>query len=121
MNVTKAADESNITQIAVSIATKELEAFYDTKLFDSIGRKIYLTETGEKLRNYTEAIIEQYEESISDIRNKSHLVKCHIGTNVTVGESFLSVIIHILYLPLLQNIHIFRLKFRHSVSQILDG
>ena len=31
------------------------------------------------------------------------------------------MIISHIYLPLLQNIHIFRLKFRHSASQILDG
>lgn len=96
MSITQAADELNMTQPAVSIAIKELEAFYNTKLFDRIGRKIYLTETGEKLRNYTDTIIEQFDVSVSDIRDKSNLVTCRIGVNVTVGEGYLSAIIQTL-------------------------
>lgn len=93
MSITQAADELNMTQPAVSIAIKELEAFYNTKVFDRIGRKIYMTETGEKLRNYADTIIEQFDVSVSDIRDKSNLVTCRIGVNVTVGEGYLSVII----------------------------
>ena len=96
MSITQAADALNMTQPAVSIAIKELEAFYNTKLFDRIGRKIYLTETGEKLRNYTDTIIEQFDVSVSDIRDKSNLVTCRIGVNVTVGEGYLSAIIRTL-------------------------
>ncbi len=93
MSITPAADELNMTQPAVSIAIKELEVFYNTKLFDRIGRKIYLTETGEKLRTYTDTIIEQFDSSISDIRDKSKFVTCRIGVNVTIGEGQLSTIV----------------------------
>lgn len=93
MSVTQAADELNMTQPAVSIAIKELEAFYDTKLFDRIGRKIYLTESGEKLQGYANIITEQFSGSVSDIRDKSNFVRCRIGTNVTIAESFLASII----------------------------
>ena len=48
--VTAAAARLNITQPTVSIAIRELEAFYDARLFDRINRKIYLTEAGEILR-----------------------------------------------------------------------
>lgn len=93
MSITQAANELNMTQPAVSIAIKELEVFYNTKLFDRIGRKIYLTEMGEKLRSYTDTIIEQFDSSIADIRDESNLVTCHIGVNVTIGEGQLSTII----------------------------
>ena len=44
MSVTGAAEALNMTQPAVSIAVRELEGFYGVRLFDRIGRKIYLTE-----------------------------------------------------------------------------
>lgn len=93
MSITQAADELNMTQPAVSIAVKELEAFYDTKLFDRIGRRIYLTETGERLLVYAESIIEQFDGSVSDIREKSNSLTCRIGVNVTIGEGYLSAIV----------------------------
>jgi DNA-binding transcriptional LysR family regulator len=93
MSITLAADELNMTQPAVSIAIKELEAFYNTKLFDRIGKKIYLTESGEKLRIYADTIKERFDLSVKDIRDKSNLVTCRIGVNVTIGESHLSDII----------------------------
>lgn len=45
-HVTQAARELNLTQSAVSAAIAALEARYDTKLFDRIGRRIALTEAG---------------------------------------------------------------------------
>lgn len=45
-HVTQAAREINLTQSAVSAAISTLEARYDIKLFDRIGRRIALTEAG---------------------------------------------------------------------------
>lgn len=92
MSITKAADELNMTQPAVSIAVKELESFYRTKLFDRLGRKIYLTRAGEKLLAYTNMIIGQFHASISDIRNEADHAVCRIGVNVTAGEGCLAAI-----------------------------
>lgn len=93
MSITAAAEELNMTQPAVSIAVKELESFYDTVLFDRLGRKIYLTETGEKLRSYAEAITSRFTESVFDIRGKQNFVSCKMGVNITVGESCLADIL----------------------------
>lgn len=93
MSITKAADELNMTQPAVSIAIKELENFYNTKLFDRLGRRIYLTETGNKLQNYANTIIEQFNASVLDIHHKLNHVSCRMGVNVTVGEGHLASII----------------------------
>jgi DNA-binding transcriptional LysR family regulator len=45
-HVTRAAAELGITQSAASAAIAALEARYDAKLFDRVGRGIHLTETG---------------------------------------------------------------------------
>src|ERR1700726_2164771 len=45
-HVTQAAGELNLTQSATSAAVAALEARYDIKLFDRVGRGIALTQTG---------------------------------------------------------------------------
>lgn len=92
-SITSAAERLNITQPSVSIAVKELEAFYHTKLFDRINRKIYLTEEGNVLLQYTDTLLEQYDESISVLRNGTFFTKCRLGVNVSVAETFLSHIV----------------------------
>ncbi len=90
MSITRAADKLNMTQPAVSIAVKELEAFYSTQLFDRVGRKITLTESGERLLSYVRSILNGFEDSVADIRDASNLKVCRIGVNVTLSESYLS-------------------------------
>lgn len=67
-SVTKAASALGMTQPAVSVAIGELEDFYQTKLFDRISRKMYLTPSGEKLLEYADSILSQYDESVKLLR-----------------------------------------------------
>ena len=96
MSITGAAEKLNMTQPAVSIAIKELEAFYCAKLFDRINRRIYLTQAGEILRQYADTILSRFDESISVIRDESNIMTCRMGVNVAVGEEFLSDILKML-------------------------
>ena len=89
MNITKAAEEMNMTQPAVSMAVKELEVFYNARMFDRVGRRIYLTPAGEKLLRYTRSILAEFDDSVTDIRDASGLKICRIGANVTLSESYL--------------------------------
>lgn len=93
MSITKAAERLNMTQPAVSIAIKEAEVFYNAKLFERIGRKIYLTEAGIRLKSYADAIIESYESSIEDIREMGNNYLCKIGANATIAEIYLPGIV----------------------------
>ncbi|MEI9902172.1 MAG: LysR family transcriptional regulator [Hyphomicrobium sp.] len=45
-HMTRAAEDINITQSAASAAIAALEARYGVKLFNRIGRRIELTQTG---------------------------------------------------------------------------
>ncbi len=60
---TKAAEELNLTQPAVSSQISSLEGKYGIKLFERIGRKVYLTKAGEVLLPYAERIIALAEEA----------------------------------------------------------
>ncbi len=60
---TKAAEELNLTQPAVSSQISSLEERYGIRLFERIGRRVYLTRAGEVLLPYAEKIIAMFEEA----------------------------------------------------------
>lgn len=88
--ITAAADRLNVTQPSVSIAIRELEAYYHVKLFDRINRGVYPTEAGRLLRQYTDAILTPFVEAESVLRTGRAFVQCRIGVNVSVAEAYLS-------------------------------
>lgn len=87
MNFTKASQELNITQPAVSQHIRYLEEYYNTKLFSYNNKKISLTTTGTMLRNaaITMKHDEQYLKKTLLEKNK-HQNKLNIGVTLTVGE-----------------------------------
>lgn len=89
-SITAAADKLNMTQPAVSIAIKELESYYQVKLFDRMNRTIYLTEAGSALREYADSILDQFEEAADVLRDGSRFTRCALGVNVSVGETVLA-------------------------------
>ena len=62
-SITEAAKNLNMAQPAVSNAIRELEAFYQVKLFERMNRRLYITNAGEYLRGYADSILTQFEES----------------------------------------------------------
>ena len=51
-NTTRAARALYLAQPAVSRAVAELEEYYGVRLFDRIGRRLYLTEAGRRMWEY---------------------------------------------------------------------
>ena len=92
-SVTRGAEQLNIAQPAVSLAIKELERFYQVKLFERMNRKIYLTEPGRKLLQYVDTVLSQVEESIRVIRDSKPDEKCRFGVNVTIAEGYLPLLL----------------------------
>jgi len=58
-HLTRAAAELNLTQSAVSAAIAALEARHGTRLFDRVGRRIELNETGRRFLPEARAILAQ--------------------------------------------------------------
>ena len=48
-SVTLAAERLNMTQPTVSVAIRELESIYGTRLFERMNRRIYITDAGRTL------------------------------------------------------------------------
>ena len=85
LNFSKAAQQLNITQPAVSAQIRNLEDDLGVKLFTRIGKKIVLTEAGELLRSYTRRMFRLHDEAEAII-NELRLVRrgtLKVGTTHT--------------------------------------
>lgn len=60
-SVTKAATELHLTQPAVSMQLKNLQAQFNIPLYEVIGRRTYITEFGEKIVKAAEEILREVE------------------------------------------------------------
>lgn len=70
-NFSRAAERLYITQPAVSAQIKQLEDFFDVKLFNTIGRRVHLTEAGRVLLDSAQKIFDlerEAEAAMEDIR-----------------------------------------------------
>lgn len=88
-SVTEAGKKLYLAQPSVSLAIRELEEHYSTKLFDRISKHLYITESGKHLLNYANHIVsltEDMENSVMDWTKKSVL---HIGSSITIGNYLL--------------------------------
>ena len=61
-NTTKAAEELHMTQPAVSLAVKELEQYYGVFLFDRIGKRLKITEAGQRFYEYSIHITSMFDD-----------------------------------------------------------
>ena len=86
-SVTQAAEKLYMSQPAVSISIKELEAFYGVQLFIRANRTIYLTEKGEALFRDAKEILRQYEHTKVMLLDDSKFNKVSLGVNVNTAET----------------------------------
>ncbi|MEG3618132.1 LysR family transcriptional regulator [Magnetovibrio sp. PR-2] len=62
LSFTRAAEELNLTQPAVSMQIKQLESQVGQSLFEHMGKKIFLTEAGREVRQYARKILQQVDD-----------------------------------------------------------
>ncbi|WP_099468715.1 LysR family transcriptional regulator [Konateibacter massiliensis] len=87
MNFTKAAEQLNITQPAVTQHIHYLEAFYGAKLFAYEGKRMYLTKAGDVLYQATVTMKHDeiyLKESIRDLNKREK--RLLFGATLTIGE-----------------------------------
>ena len=84
-SITKAAEKLHIAQPAVSIAVKEIEEYYDVRLFDRISRRLYLTDIGRSFLEYATHIVSLFDDMKNNMRQWERSGKLRIGASITVG------------------------------------
>lgn len=89
-SMTAAAHKLHIAQPSISQAIAELETYYNVKLFERLGRRLFITAAGQKLQNYARHIINLNREAEEAMREISDCGLVRIGASVTVGTYVLS-------------------------------
>jgi len=95
LNMTEVARNLYISQPAVSMAISELEEELGVKLFERIGKKLYLTYEGKIFLGYVRRILNIYDECRTKIEHIANLKygKLKIGASTTIGIYLLPEII----------------------------
>ncbi|MDJ0958579.1 MAG: LysR family transcriptional regulator [Arenicellales bacterium] len=88
LSFTKAADSLHMTQPAVTFQIRQLEEYFNTRLFDRTHNKISLTEAGQEVFAYAERIIGLYNEMDNQVRKLTGDVigVLVIGASTTIAE-----------------------------------
>jgi len=91
LSFTKAAESLHMTQPAVTFQIRQLEEYFNTRLFDRTHNRISLTDAGEKVFVYSERILELYREMDNEIRILTGEIigVLVIGASTTVAEYLL--------------------------------
>lgn len=91
-NISKAAEELNVTQSAVSQALKNLEAKVGFPVITRQGKSVTLTENGHRLAKVAKMYFKRVEETIEQIHLENHEIKghLHVGSLYGLGKTWLS-------------------------------
>ncbi len=83
LSFTKAAEVLHMTQPAVTFQVRQLEEYFNTRLFDRTHNKVTLTEAGKTVQSYADRIFELYNEMEGSVKE----VTGDISSALTVGAS----------------------------------
>src|SRR3990170_608468 len=88
LSFTKAAESLHMTQPAVTFQIRQLEEYFNTRLFDRTHNKISLTEVGQRVFDYADRIISLYSEMDNRVRELTGDVSgiVIIGASTTIAE-----------------------------------
>ena len=95
LSFTKAAETLHMTQPAVTFQVRQLEEFFNTRLFDRTHNRISLTAAGERVFEYAERIIGLYNEMNIRVRDITGDVSgvLIIGASTTIAEYVLPALL----------------------------
>ncbi|HJA80567.1 MAG TPA: LysR family transcriptional regulator [Candidatus Mediterraneibacter intestinipullorum] len=93
MNFTRASEQLNITQPAVSQHIRFLEKHYNTKLFRYEGKKLMLTGAGEILRNASLTMKHDEISMQSEMQKLEEGTEIRFGATRTVGDMLMGNIL----------------------------
>ena len=88
LSFTKAAESLHMTQPAVTFQIRQLEDYFNTRLFDRTHNRISLTSAGHLVKGYADQIISLYSEMDNEVRKLTGdvLGPLVLGASTTIGE-----------------------------------
>ncbi|MCP3869931.1 MAG: LysR family transcriptional regulator [Gammaproteobacteria bacterium] len=91
LSFTKAAESLHMTQPAVTFQVRQLEEYFNTRLFDRTHNRISLTEAGSRVYEYADKIFELYSELENSVREMTGEISgsLTIGASTTIAEYML--------------------------------
>ncbi len=93
-SITKAARELHLAQPSVTLAIQEIEQYYGILLFDRIGKRLYITDSGNQFYDYASHIISLFDEMEKKFKDGDILKELHIGASITIGNFYLPELIN---------------------------
>ena len=95
LSFTKAAEALHMTQPAVTFQVRQLEEYFNTRLFDRTHNKVNLTPAGEKVSEFAERIFDLYSEMENSVRDLTGEISgaLTIGASTTIAEYMLPALL----------------------------
>ncbi len=95
LSFTKAAETLHMTQPAVTFQIRQLEEYFNTRLFDRTHNRISLTAAGERVYEYADRILSLYSEMNNRVRELTGDVSgiLLIGASTTIAEYVLPALL----------------------------
>ena len=85
---TRAAEELHLSQPAVSMQIKQLEENLGVPLFEHLGKRIFLTEAGQEIANYSRHISQLLDEAASVLEDLKGLRRGHLSISVASTANY---------------------------------
>jgi len=95
LSFTKAAESLHMTQPAVTFQVRQLEEYFNTRLFDRTHNRISLTEAGARVFQFSDKIFELYGEMENAVREMTGEISgsLTIGASTTIAEYMLPALL----------------------------
>lgn len=95
LSFTKAAESLHMTQPAVTFQVRQLEEYFNTRLFDRTHNRISLTEAGQRVYQYADRIFSLYAEMENSVRDLTGEVSgvLLLGASTTIAEYMLPALL----------------------------
>ncbi|RKZ45962.1 MAG: LysR family transcriptional regulator [Candidatus Parabeggiatoa sp. nov. 3] len=95
LSFTRAAEALHTTQPAVTFQIRQLEEYFNTRLFDRTHNRIALTEVGKQVYEYAEKIFEHYVQMENTVKEMTGEISgvLMIGASTTIAEYLLPVLL----------------------------
>ncbi|MEZ5543204.1 MAG: selenium metabolism-associated LysR family transcriptional regulator [Pseudomonadota bacterium] len=95
LSFTKAAESLHMTQPAVTFQVRQLEEYFNTRLFDRTHNRISLTDAGERVYEYAAQIFDLYAKMDNAVRDMTGEISgvLIMGASTTIAEYMLPALL----------------------------